>query len=113
MRTPTGLYADERFLYHPALLTCPPCGDLQESRATSDDIQAELASQVRISASHVRSLSQQVYLPLLACHERQHQDRLAQVAQQQGGLIIALDSLAPTGGEPHMWFMRELSSGLP
>jgi hypothetical protein len=180
MRTPKGLYADERLIYHPELLTCPHCGDLlvmcnylawdktvqtldrvlsvasrpghcpnatcagsrmrllsaeaqgialpgstygydvlvrigwwrQESRATYDEIQAELASQVRISASHVRYLYQQVYLPLLACHERQHQDRLAQVAQQQGGLIIALDGLAPKGGEPQIWFIRELSSGL-
>jgi hypothetical protein len=57
-------------------------------------------------------LYQQVSLPLLACHERQHCDRLAQIAQQQGGLIVALDGLAPQGGEPQIWFIRELSSGL-
>src|SRR5688500_20324797 len=28
MRTPNGLYADERIIYHPELLTCPHCGDL-------------------------------------------------------------------------------------
>ncbi len=28
MRTPKGLYADERIIYHPELLTCPHCGDL-------------------------------------------------------------------------------------
>ena len=28
MRTPKGLYADERLIYHPELLTCPHCGDL-------------------------------------------------------------------------------------
>ena len=28
MRTPKGLYADERIIYHPELLTCPYCGDL-------------------------------------------------------------------------------------
>jgi hypothetical protein len=60
----------------------------------------------------VRYLYQQVYLPLLACHERQHHDHLAQVATQQGGLIVALDGLAPQGGEPQIWFIRELSSGL-
>ena len=49
----------------------------------------ELASQVRISASHVGSLYQQVSLPLRACHARQH--------QEQGGVIIALDGLAPQG----------------
>jgi hypothetical protein len=180
MKTPKPLYAHERLIYHPELLTCPHCGDLlvtcnylawdktvqrldrvlsvasrpgrcphatcvgsrlrllsaegqrvapagstygydvvvhigwrrQESRATYREIRAALASRVRISESHVGYLSQQVYLPLLACHERQHRDRLAQIAQQQGGLIVALDGLAPQGGEPQMWFIRELSSGL-
>jgi hypothetical protein len=180
MRTPKGLYADERIIYHPELLTCPHCGDLlvmynylawdktvqtldgvlsvasrpghcphakcagsrmrllsaeaqgialpgstygydvlvrigwwrQEDRATYAEVHAELTAQVHISVSHVRSLYQQVYLPLLACHARQHQDRLAQVAQHQGGLILALDGLAPQGGEPQIWFIRELASGL-
>jgi hypothetical protein len=180
MRTPKRLYAHERIIYQPELLTCPHCGDLlgmcnylawdktvqrldgvlsvasrpgccrhatcagsrmrllsaegqrialpgstygydvlvrigwwrQESRATYREIHAELASQVRISVSHVGYLYQQVYLPLLACHERQHRDHLAQIAKKQGGLIIALDGLAPPGGEPQMWFIRELSSGL-
>jgi len=84
----------------------------QEARATYREIHAALASQVRISESHVGYLYQQVYLPLLACHERQHRDRLAQITKQQGGLIVALDGLAPQGGEPQLWFIRELSSGL-
>src|SRR6266478_125938 len=180
MRTPKRLYAHERIIYQPELLTCPYCGDLlvrcnylawektlqrldgvlsvasrpvccrhatcagsrmrllaaegqrialrgatygydvlvrlgwwrQEYHATYREIHAELASQVCISESHVGYLYQQVYLPLLACHERQHRDRLAQIAQQQGGLIVALDGLAPQGGEPQIWFIRELSSGL-
>jgi Transposase, Mutator family len=180
MRTPKRLYAHERIIYQPELLTCPHCGDLlvlcnylawdktvqrldgvlsvasrpgccrhatcagsrmrllsaegqrialpgstygydvlvrigwrrQKSRATYREIHAELASQVCISESHVGYLYQQVYLPLLACHERQHRDHLAQIAQQQGGLIVALDGLAPQGGEPQIWFIRELSSGL-
>ena len=37
---------------------------------------------------------------------------MAQIATQQGGLIVALDGLAPQGGEPQIWFIRELSSGL-
>src|SRR5437899_9959996 len=84
----------------------------QEHRATYREIHAALASQVRISESHVRYLYQSFYLPLLACHERQHRDRLAQIAKQQGGLIVALDGLAPQGGEPQIWFIRELLSGL-
>jgi hypothetical protein len=180
MRTPKQLYAHERIIYQPELLTCPHCGDLlvmcpylawdktvqmldrvlsvasrpgrcphatcagsrmrllsaagqrialsgssygydvlvrigwwrQEYCATYGEIHTELASQVRISESHVRYLYQHLYLPLLACHERQHHDHLAQVATQQGGLIVALDGLAPQGGEPQLWFIRELSSGL-
>ncbi|HSX81724.1 MAG TPA: transposase [Candidatus Saccharimonadia bacterium] len=84
----------------------------QQYHATYREIHADLATRVRISESHVRYLYQRVYLPLLACQERQYQDRLAQVAKQQGGLIIALDGLAPQGGEPHIWFIRELTSGL-
>ena len=180
MRTPKRLYAQQRLIYQPELLTCPHCGDLlvmcnylawnktvqtldgvlsvasrpgrcphetcagsrlrllsaeaqsialphstygydvlvrigwwrYQHHATYREMHAELASHVRISVAHVRYLYQQVYLPLLACHERQHRDRLAQIAQAQGGLILALDGLAPEGGEPQLWFMRELTSGL-
>ena len=84
----------------------------QEHRATYRESHAALASQVRISESHVGYLYQQVYLPLLACHERQYRDQLAQIATQQGGVIVALDGLAPQGGEPQMWFIRALFSGL-
>jgi Transposase, Mutator family len=180
MRTPKRLYAQQRTIYQPELLTCPHCGDLlvmcnylawdktvqtldqvlsvasrpghcphvtcagsrmrllsaqaqrlappgstygydvlvriawwrQEYRATYREIHTELASQVRISESHVGYLYQQVYLPLLACHERQHRDHLAQIAKEHGGLIIALDGLAPQGGEPQIWFIRELTSGV-
>ena len=180
MRTPKRLYAQQRLIYQPELLTCPHCGDLlvmcnylawnktvqtldgvlsvasrpgrcphetcagsrlrllsaeaqsialphstygydvlvrigwwrYQRHATYREIHAELASHVRISVAHVSYLYQQVYLPLLACHERQHWDRLAQIAKAQGGLIIALDGLAPEGGEPQLWFIRELTSGL-
>jgi hypothetical protein len=83
-----------------------------QARATYTEIHRELAAQVRISESHIRSLYQHLYLPLLACHERQHRDPLAQIAKAQGGLMIALDGLAPQGGEPQIWFIRELTSGL-
>jgi hypothetical protein len=83
-----------------------------QARATYSEIHRELASQVRISESHIRYLYQHFYLPLLAGHERQHRDRLAQTAEAQGGLMIALDGLAPQGGEPQIWFIRELTSGL-
>jgi hypothetical protein len=180
MRPPKRLYAQERIIYQPELLTCLHCGDLlvtcnylawdktvqtlehvlsiatrpgrcphaacpgsrmrllsaqaqrmapagstygydvlvrigwlrQHQRATYDEIHTDLAATLRISPSHVRYLYQQFYLPLLACHERQQRDRLAQVAKEQGGFVIALDGLAPQGGEPQIWFIRDLSTGL-
>ncbi|MHC4156948.1 MAG: hypothetical protein ACYST6_18820 [Planctomycetota bacterium] len=84
----------------------------QDRHETYAEIQQDLESQVQISVSHVGYLYQQVYLPLLACHERQYKDRLALVAQQYGGLLIGLDGLAPVAGEPQLWFIRELQTGL-
>ena len=180
MRTPKRLYAEERIIYQPELLTCPHCGDLlvswnylawdktvqtldrllsiatrpshcpqatcpgsrlrllsaeaqslappgstygydvlvhlgwlrQHQRVTYREIHLALSARLAISEAHVRYLYQHVYLPLLACHERQQRGRLAQVAQEQGGLIIALDGLAPQGGEPQLWFIRDLATGL-
>jgi len=83
-----------------------------QAHATYTEIHRALASHVRIAESHIRYLYQHLYLPLLACHERQHRDHLAQIAEAQGGLMIALDGLAPQAGEPQIWFIRELSSGL-
>ena len=83
-----------------------------QPHATSREMHAELASHGRISVAQVRSLSPPVSLPLLACHERQHWDRLAQLAKAPGGWRSALDGLAPAGGEPQRWCMRELTRGL-
>jgi hypothetical protein len=180
MRTPKPLYAEERIIYRPELLTCLHCGDLlatwnylawdktvqtldrrlsiatrpgrcphatcpgsrmrllsaeaqrlappgstygydvlvrsgwlrQHHHATYREMHTDLSAKLSISAAHVRYLYQYVYLPLLACHERQQRDRLAQVAQEHGGVLIALDGLAPQGGEPPIWFIRDLSTGL-
>jgi Transposase, Mutator family len=180
MRTPKRLYAEERIIYRPELLTCLHCGALlvtwnylawdktvqmldrllsiatrpgrcpratcpgsrmrllsaaaqslappgssygydvlvrlgwlrQHQHATYREMHTDLSARLTISEAHVRYLYQHVYLPLLACHERQQHGRLAQVAQEQGGLIIALDGLAPQGGEPQIWFIRDLSTGL-
>jgi hypothetical protein len=84
----------------------------QHQRATYREIHHDLSARLAISEAHVRYLYQHLYLPLLACHERQQRGRLAQAAQEQGGLIIALDGLAPQGGEPQIWFIRDLSTGL-
>lgn len=84
----------------------------QDRRDIYADIHSSLPSHVQISLSHVRYLYQDVYLPLLACQERQYKDQLVQAAQQHGGLVIGLDGLAPVGGEPQLWFIRELLTGL-
>jgi hypothetical protein len=66
---------------------------------------------LQISETQVRSLYHGRYLPLLACHERQAWDQLRAIAVQTG-LILTLDGLAPEGGEPQLWVVRELTSGL-
>ncbi len=66
-----------------------------------------LASQIRLAAFQVRSRYHHRSLPLLACHERQHQDSLAHVATQHGGVIVARDGCAP-----HRGCLRELARGL-
>jgi hypothetical protein len=84
----------------------------REWRATYPEIQAELSDRIEISVSQVSYLYKQVYLPLLACHEREHLQHLETAVEQHQGLIIALDGLAPEGGEPQLWFIRELLTGL-
>lgn len=76
------------------------------------DIHTDLTAHIQISESQVRYLYQQVYLPLLVCHERQQTAQLTQAVAAYGGLLIALDGLAPSGGEPQLWFIRELTTGL-
>ena len=73
----------------------------QPQRATSSAGHADRASTLAIASSPVRYLSQHCSVPLLACHARQQRDRLAQAAREQGGVILALDGLAPQGGHTH------------
>ena len=83
----------------------------QTGKETFGAIQATLAQRLQISETQVRSLYHERYLPLLACHERKSWDQLRSVAMQTG-LILSLDGLAPEGGEPQLWVVRELHSGL-
>jgi len=69
--------------------------------ATYAEILADVTPQIQIAESQIRRLYQHVYLPLLACHERQHGDRLTQAATQHGGLVLALDGLAPKAANPN------------
>jgi rRNA maturation protein Nop10 len=70
-------------------------------------IHEALQPRFQISESEVRYLYHERYLPLLACHERQHLEQLKAVSEQRG-LILGLDGLAPEGGEPQLWLVREL-----
>jgi len=83
----------------------------QTHRQTFAALQATLPTHLQLSESHVRYLYHHQYLPLLACPERTHRDRLNRVADQ-GGLILSLDGLAPEGGEPQLWVVRELQTQL-
>jgi hypothetical protein len=74
-------------------------------------IHSTLQPQIAISEAQVRVLYHERYLPLLACHERQQLGKLERVAQQVG-LLLTLDGLAPEGGEPQLWVVRELLSGM-
>jgi len=74
-------------------------------------IQAALTPQVQISEAEVRQLYYERHLPLLACHERQYLARL-RVTAAETGLLLSLDGLAPEGGEPQLWVVRELRTGL-
>jgi hypothetical protein len=76
-----------------------------------DRIHRAISDRVKISESQVRHLYYQRYLPLLACQERNHLGKLLEVSNQSG-LILSLDGLAPEGGEPQLWVVRELQTGL-
>ena len=83
----------------------------QTAYATFGKIHADLGARLQISESQVRYLYHHQYLPLLACHERDHWERLMCVAERSG-LILGLDGLAPEGGEPQLWVIRELQTEL-
>ena len=75
------------------------------------DILEHLTPRIKISESEVRYLYYQRYHPLVACHEREHSSQLHQVSEQSG-LLLSTDGLAPEGGEPQLWVVRELRTGL-
>lgn len=82
----------------------------QMGRAPFALIHARLRARVQVSESAVQYLYQQKYLPLLACHERQHLPALRALAHT-AGLVLSLDGLMPEGGEPQLWVIRELQTG--
>ena len=83
----------------------------QTGRETFASIHASMRSFLRIGETQVRMLYHERYLPLLACHERQHLGQLKDVAEYMG-LWLSLDGLAPEGGEAQLWVVRELRTGI-
>ncbi len=75
------------------------------------DVYTDLTRRLEISESQVRYLYYHQYQPLLACYERKHWAQLQQVSKQSG-LLLSLDGLAPEGGEPQLWVVRELRTNL-
>src|SRR5215211_6890962 len=65
----------------------------QEQHLTFAQVQATLAPSIQISCSGVRLLYHDAYLPLLAASTRPHQTALTLLAEQHGGLLLALDGL--------------------
>ena len=78
---------------------------------TFEHIHQELSSQVLISESQVRHLYHERYLPLIACSFREQWLDLEKISNETG-LVLSIDGLAPEGGEPQLWLIRELQSGL-
>jgi hypothetical protein len=76
-----------------------------------ETIHTGLRPRLQISESQVRHLYHERYLPLLACHERQYLEELRAISEHSG-LILSTDGLAPEGGEPQLWVVRELQLGL-
>jgi hypothetical protein len=82
----------------------------QKGRSRFADVHASLEAKLQISEPQVRYLFHLKYLPLLACHERQHLDELKALSASRG-LLLGLDGLMPEGGEPQLWVIRELQTG--
>jgi hypothetical protein len=83
----------------------------QNYKQTFGSIFDNISDKIQISESQIRYIYYEVYHPLLACNERKYEDKLRKISEQSG-LIIALDGLAPEGGEPQLWLVRELQTGL-
>jgi hypothetical protein len=77
---------------------------------TYGEIHTGLTGRLQISEAQVRYLYTFQYQPLLACHERGYLAELERVSAETG-LILTLDGLAPEGGEPQLWLVRELRTG--
>jgi hypothetical protein len=70
-------------------------------------IHQRLQGRVQISEREVDHLYAR-YQVLLGCAERLNVQRLHQVAEERGGLLISLDGLEPEGASEALWVVREV-----
>jgi len=83
----------------------------QNEHMEFERIHQELSQHVKISESQIRYLYYYRYLPLVACLQREQWEELERISKELG-LVLSLDGLAPEGGEPQLWVVRELHTGL-
>jgi hypothetical protein len=76
-----------------------------------EQIHSRLGQHVQISEREVDHLYAR-YQVLLGCAERLDGQRLFQVVQERGGLIISLDGLEPEGASETLWVVREVQEGM-
>jgi hypothetical protein len=82
----------------------------QTLHQTFAEIHSGLVNRLQISEAQVRYMYTYQYLPLLACYERGSWEEIEGVSAEVG-LILTTDGLAPEGGEPQLWLVRELRTG--
>jgi hypothetical protein len=78
---------------------------------TREEIWRELRdASIAISERHVQNLIE-VYLALLRASQQDPAERLRGIAEEHGGIILALDGLQPEQGNEQLWIVREVFSG--
>jgi hypothetical protein len=83
-----------------------------EEHLNREQIHARLCGEsIQISERQVDHLYAR-YQVLLGCAERLDAERLRQVVEKRGGLIISLDGLEPEGASEALWVVREVQEEL-
>ena len=83
-----------------------------KERLNREQIHARLRGRgVQISERQVDHLYAR-YQVLMACAERLDPERLREVVEKRGGLIISIDGLEPEGASEALWVVREVQEDL-
>lgn len=76
-----------------------------------EQIHQRLRKRVQISEREVDHLYAR-YQVLLGCVERLNVQRLHQIAEERGGLLISLDGMEPEGASEALWVVREVQTAM-